>query len=141
MEADHDNGEQPWYQEGLRFKCTGCGKCCTGGPGYVWVSEEEIDTMAQHLGISPAEFMRKYIRQRDNRYSLIELKRSGYDCVFLRDKKCLIYQARPRQCRSFPWWKENLSSPQSWEITSRSCEGMNDQAPLVPCSQIQSELF
>ena len=33
---------KPWYAEGLRFKCTECGQCCTGAPGYVWVNEEEV---------------------------------------------------------------------------------------------------
>ncbi|MCH7752933.1 MAG: YkgJ family cysteine cluster protein, partial [Planctomycetes bacterium] len=46
--ATGDNG-QPWYQDGLRFKCTGCGNCCTGSPGYVWVNQAEINALAAHL--------------------------------------------------------------------------------------------
>jgi len=49
--------EKPWYQDGLRFKCTGCGQCCTGSPGYVWVSPEEAEAMAKHLKI-PLERIR-----------------------------------------------------------------------------------
>lgn len=131
---------EPWYKDGLRFTCTGCGKCCTGNPGYVWVTVEEMGAMAKVLGISIDEFKRKYIRQRDNRYSLVEMKHRNYDCVFLRDNKCLVYQARPNQCRTFPWWKENLHCKESWEIASRSCEGINDQAPLVPYAEIQEAL-
>jgi Fe-S-cluster containining protein len=131
----------PWYKEGLRFKCTGCGACCTGNPGYVWVTVEEISSIAKLLGISTDECTMKYIRQRDNRYSLVEMKLRNYDCVFLKDSKCLIYQARPKQCRTFPWWKENLHSKESWDIAARSCEGINDQAPLVPYTVIAEALL
>jgi uncharacterized protein len=130
----------PWYKEGLRFQCTECGKCCTGGPGYVWITEEEIVEMAEFLNISPDVFKKTYVRRKDNRYALIEKKSQNYDCVFLKDKKCSIYKARPKQCRTFPWWKHNLISEESWKEASISCEGINDQAPLHPLSEIM-ELF
>lgn len=128
----------PWYKDGLRFKCTECGKCCTGPSGYVWVSEEEMSAMAQELSISVEVFKRKYTRVRDNRYALTERKTQAgdYDCVFLKDKKCEIYKARPTQCRTFPWWKENLNTEESWKLAAQECEGINDQAPLIPYSQI-----
>ena len=44
--------EKVWYEQGLRFTCTTCGNCCTGGPGYVWVTDEEVDRLAAHLGLS-----------------------------------------------------------------------------------------
>jgi Fe-S-cluster containining protein len=144
---DHDDSTQegtdssPWYRDGLRFKCTGCGKCCTGSPGYVWVTVEEMSSMAKLLGISTDDFTKKYVRQRFNRYALVEMKLRNYDCIFLRDSKCLVYQARPKQCRTFPWWKESLFSKESWEIAAKSCEGINDQAPLVPYDMIQKALL
>lgn len=129
----------PWYKGGLRFACTECGKCCTGASGYVWVTEEEIIAMAGQLNISVDLFVRRYIRQRDNRYALIEKKTAGgeYDCIFLKDKKCQVYQARPVQCRTFPWWKENLNSEASWKKAGEECEGINDEAPLVPFEEIE----
>lgn len=128
----------PWYKEGLRFKCTECGKCCTGSTGFVWVRQEEMEAMATSLNMPLEQFKKKYIRQRDNRYALIEKKtpQGDYDCIFLKDKKCQVYQARPLQCRTFPWWKENLTSEESWNLAAEECEGINDQAPLLPYSQI-----
>ena len=130
----------PWYKDGLRFKCTECGKCCTGSPGYVWVSEEEMCAMAAVLKISVDQFKRKYTRQKFNRYALIEKKSltnaGDFDCIFLKDKKCQIYQARPSQCRTFPWWQENLNSEESWKLAKNECEGINDDAPVVPYEQI-----
>lgn len=131
--------QNPWYKDGLRFSCTGCGKCCTGSPGYVWVDEQEIAAMASHLGITIELFKRRYIRQRDNRFALIEMQASNFDCVFLRDRKCIVYEARPRQCRTFPWWRENLRSKESWELAAKTCEGINDSAPLVSFDEIEAK--
>ena len=42
--------EKPWYSGGLAFECTRCGHCCTGDPGFVWVTEEELAAIAKFLG-------------------------------------------------------------------------------------------
>ncbi|MBI2809856.1 MAG: YkgJ family cysteine cluster protein [Candidatus Melainabacteria bacterium] len=127
----------PWYKDGLKFKCTGCGKCCTGFPGTVWVSDEEIEALAKTLNISPEEFARKYTRRIGNRLSLKEHART-YSCVFLDGKKCTVYDARPKQCRTFPWWSENLDSPEEWKETASNCEGIDSpDAPLISLDEIQ----
>lgn len=133
----------PWYKEGLRFKCTECGKCCTGKPGFIWVSKEEISAMAAFLNISQELFKRRYIRSRDNRFALIEKKTDAGDvaCVFLKDKKCEVYQSRPAQCRTFPWWKENLNTEESWKLAAEGCEGINMDAPLIPYSEIVQSIL
>lgn len=140
METPHNDSSSslPWYKEGLRFKCTECGKCCTGAPGYVWVTEQEIEGMAMALQIPVTDFKRKYIRHRDNRMALIERKvaPNEYACIFLKDKKCQVYQNRPIQCRTFPWWPSNLKSEESWKLTAEECEGINPEAPLYPYDQI-----
>ena len=115
---------KPWYQEGLKFKCTGCGKCCTGSPGYVWIEEEEIEEMAKFLNISVKEFKCKYTRFAHGRLALLE-KKVSYDCIFLKDKKCLLYEARPRQCKQFPFWPHILKSKESWEEAKKECEGID----------------
>lgn len=132
--------EKPWYTNGLHFKCTGCGKCCTGSPGYVWVKEEEIEAIAAYLQISIQDFGKKYLRRVNNRYSLIE-KSKTYDCIFLEDKtKCKIYPVRPTQCRTFPFWPHQLKSEQEWESTASYCEGINREAPIVPYEAIKEQL-
>jgi len=139
--ADQDAAAEQkpaWYKEGLRFQCTECGKCCTGTHGLVWISQEEMEAMAASLNISLQRFKMKYVRRRDNRYALVEKKNSegNFDCIFLKEKKCLVYQNRPTQCRTYPWWRENLNTEDSWKLAATECEGINDQAPLVPYSQI-----
>ncbi|MEI8366501.1 MAG: YkgJ family cysteine cluster protein [Parachlamydiaceae bacterium] len=128
--------DKPWYAEGLRFKCTECGQCCTGAPGYVWVTKEEIVALATHLNLSLKEFSKKYLRHVYGRYSLLE-KKDSHDCIFLKDKKCQVYMARPTQCRTFPWWPGHLSSPESWQEAASSCEGIRPDAPIVPFDTIE----
>jgi uncharacterized protein len=136
------NGENvdPWYKDGLRFKCTGCGQCCTGSPGYVWISPDEIKALAKHFNITEEEFISKYTHKIGNRLSLREHPRN-YDCVFLKGKQCQVYDLRPKQCRTFPWWSENLKTPEDWQETAARCEGINHpDAPLISLGEIKKDL-
>ena len=129
------SGEQPWYAEGLRFECTQCGNCCSGGPGAVWFTPDEAVVMARAVGVTLEVFMDRYTRRMGGRRSLKELVRDGkHDCVFLdRDSRpgkaiCQPYKARPTQCRTWPWWPENVETPEAWEGTKKRtpCPGMGN---------------
>jgi Fe-S-cluster containining protein len=119
------DASQPWFADGLQFKCTGCGDCCTGGPGYVWVNQQEIDALAKRLGIAPDVFEKQYVTQVGVRRTLKELKNRGYDCVFLdaTTRRCTVYEDRPRQCRTWPFWDSNLKSPEAWQSACEACPG------------------
>lgn len=136
------NEHKPWYAAGLRFKCTECGQCCTGAPGYVWVSDEEIIAMAEHLKLPLEEFVPRYLRLVNGRYALLErpVSPTTYDCIFLKNKKCSVYTVRPRQCRTFPWWQHNLDSPEDWRAAASYCEGISEEAPIVPLTTITEQL-
>lgn len=129
-----------WFKNGLRFKCTECGKCCTGAPGCVWVSEEEIIAMAEELDMEIETFCKRYIRQIDGRLALKELPGDSYACVFLQGKRCRVYRTRPKQCRTFPWWQHNLSSKEAWLEAAKDCEGINDEAPLHTYEEIMKQM-
>lgn len=120
--------KEKWYGGGLRFECTQCGNCCSGPPGYVWVTREDIARIAESLGRSDGVLDRKYVRRVGLRYSLTE-KPDG-DCVFLKRKDgksyCGVYDARPLQCRTWPFWSQNLRSANSWRQASETCPGMNN---------------
>lgn len=130
--------DKPWYHKGLRFTCSQCGDCCTGAPGYVWVNKQEIAEMAAVLGETDiAEFERKYVRKVGIRKSLVEF--SNGDCVFLDEsRKCQVYNARPRQCRTWPFWESNLKSPAAWEETCEVCPG-SGQGKLHSIEVIESQ--
>lgn len=125
--------KSPWYREGLRFECTQCGDCCTGEPGHVWVDADEIRVLATFLGVSTSQFRRRYVRRARNRNSLTE-KPNG-DCVFY-DRGCTVYPARPGQCRSFPFWPQNLRSSRSWDEVEKECPGAG-RGRLYPLEEIQ----
>ena len=129
---------QPWYAAGLRFECTGCGQCCTGGDGYVWVTMREIRALASRFGLEPDEFGRRYLRRFEGRYALVDA--AGGTCVFLRGKSCTVYEDRPAQCRAFPWWPVNLKSPEAWKRAATSCEGISEVAPVVVADVIEPQL-
>jgi len=130
--------DQPWYADGLRFDCTGCGDCCTGAPGYVWINQAEIEAMAARLQMDVEQFERQYVRRIGVRRSLIEL--ANYDCVFLdpQTRKCKVYQQRPRQCRTWPFWNSNIKTPQSWEATCEVCPG-SGRGKLYSIEQIEEQ--
>ena len=135
-----EQDSDPWYKDGLKFKCTGCGKCCTGAPGAVWISDEESNEIARHLNISINEFIAKYTRIINGRRSLNENKKS-FDCVFLNGKQCEIYTLRPKQCRTYPWWPKLIESKEAWNEESKWCEGINHKdATIVPFSDIIKDL-
>ncbi|MCA9120916.1 MAG: YkgJ family cysteine cluster protein [Planctomycetaceae bacterium] len=116
--------EQLWYKDGLRFKCSQCGDCCTGAPGYVWVNQAEIEGIAAEIGESDVEaFEHEYVRKIGIRRSLREFPNG--DCVFFdaEKRKCTVYNARPRQCRTWPFWDSNLKSPEAWADTCEICPG------------------
>jgi len=112
-----------WYEAGLPFRCTACGDCCTGDPGVVWVNEDEIAALAAHLGLDVEAFEREFVRRKGIRRSLHE--RFNGDCVLFdsETRSCSVYQARPTQCRTWPFWKQNLASPRAWAETCEICPG------------------
>jgi Fe-S-cluster containining protein len=140
--VEPEKGDDVWYADGLSFQCTQCGNCCTGAPGFVWVSEIEIDRFAIHLNIDRETFVRKYCRQIGDRISLKERKslKGEYDCVFLKEidvpdgsnknrtkkkRVCTVYDVRPLQCRTWPFWDGLLASPEAWESATDRCPGIN----------------
>ena len=119
-----------WYADGLKFSCTQCGNCCSGPPGYVWVNAQQRADIAEHLGLDAETFLEDYTQKVGNRYSLIE-KSNGtdLDCIFLETRNgkrtCSIYEVRPTQCRTWPFWTENLASRQAWADAGVTCPGID----------------
>ncbi len=129
--------KQTWYFEGLRFRCAGCGGCCSGAPGYVWVNKAEIEALAAAVGVDVNAFEEKYTRKVGIRRSLVEFPNG--DCVFFdrENRSCDVYKVRPRQCRTWPFWQSNLRSPETWEETCEECPGAG-RGRLVPRREIEA---
>jgi Fe-S-cluster containining protein len=129
---------EPWYKDGLRFRCTRCGHCCTGEPGFVWVDDQELAAIADHLGEPVEEVKARYTRWTARGRTLRE-KPSG-DCVFYdRQAGCTVYPVRPPQCRTWPFWESNVASPERWQQTCDVCPG-SGQGDLISAEEITRRL-
>ena len=88
--------------------CFACqGRCCTGESGYIFVNKAEVEKICKLLEMDIKEFVPKYLFKKGYKYSLKEVVyNDSYECVFYdRDSNgCTIYDARPLQCRTFPFW-------------------------------------
>jgi len=88
--------------------CSTCrGSCCRWG-GYVWVTEEEMIEIAGVMNLDLEDFAEEYVKAAYGRLSLQERLRDGeYHCALFDpyNNCCLVYQVRPKQCRSFPFWE------------------------------------
>ena len=131
-------GKEKWYSDGLKFKCSGCGDCCTGAPGYVWVNKQEIRDLAKLAELEVAEFEKQYVRRIGIRKSLVEFPNG--DCVFFdnEQRNCKVYDARPRQCRTWPFWDSNLKTEDDWERTCQECPG-SGKGKLYSLEQIEQQ--
>ena len=139
-----------WFHKGLQFSCHMCGHCCSGSTGSVRFTEDEAVKMASHVKVSKEQFYSDYTRRRGNKknkyYELKELRTSSgdYDCIFL-DRVtmpgksiCSLYDARPVQCRTWPFWEENLVSENVWKAVSKGVEGCAGIGigPVIPYTDI-----
>ena len=132
--------KEPWYADGLRFECTRCGNCCTGPSGTVQVSPEELASLAASLDLARHEFRAMYTRTLPNgELSLRERQREdgSYDCIFWKaGTGCTVYAQRPRQCRTWPFWRGNVDTPGHWKEAGLDCPGIG-AGPLTPGAEIR----
>jgi Fe-S-cluster containining protein len=115
-------GGEALIRHGLRFSCQGCGECCRGPGGHVFLTEGEGGQIAAHLGISTAAFFSTMTRHSEGRLALADMPNG--DCRFLGEDGCAIYPVRPRQCRSWPFWFANLRSREAWKSAAQRCPGI-----------------
>jgi len=111
-----------FFKEGLRFECQRCGQCCTIPDGYVFIHPKEIATMSHHLNITVEEFLRVYVSKMDGQLVLNSFPNG--ECIFY-NNGCTIYDVRPRQCDTFPFWPYNVDSESDWIELSKECPGVN----------------
>jgi uncharacterized protein len=130
--------EQCFYDEGLRFGCTRCSNCCRHTPGYVFLSAGDLRSLSSALGLPEADVRSRYCREVAlgvvTRLSLKE--KPNLDCVFWEGEGCSVYEARPLQCRSFPFWASALSSRAEWDETASHCPGIG-RGPVHSRAEIE----
>lgn len=88
--------------------CSSCGgRCCKGRPGYIWISQEEIEELAKFLDVTEKELEKGCLKRVGEKTSIKDYSyKNERVCFFFDNEKnnCSIYAVRPKQCRTFPFW-------------------------------------
>ena len=136
-EARGPNG--PWYAEGLRFACRpDCGLCCTRHDdyAYVYLDRGDVARLAAHFETTTKEFRARFTK-RDGGHTVLLMDQAA--CPFLEGTRCSVYGARPTQCRSFPFWPENLKTEARWRRLGEFCPGIGE-GETVPLHVIRDRV-
>ena len=108
----------------VRFKCQqGCSNCCKSG-GVVLISVEDVAKISKYLKLSKEDFLKRYTKKDSNKIFLIDQEIN--DCIFLEYDKCRIYPVRPVQCKTFPFWPQNMKSEKRWNTIMDECPGIGE---------------
>jgi Fe-S-cluster containining protein len=115
VDKTDNNDGMSWARDGIRFQCQGSGKCCVshGEYGFVFLTLGDRQRFARHLGVTTHFFTRKYCDRTNGNWHLKE-DPARLECMFLKNKACSVYEARPTQCRTWPFWPEVLNS-KTWK--------------------------
>ncbi|MEK9658254.1 MAG: YkgJ family cysteine cluster protein [bacterium] len=104
------------------FKCQGSGNCCRC-PGYVYVTDQELENMAKILDMNPADFRQQYTKTRSG-WTLVSDPRFRPACFLNDQQRCKVYDARPKACRSYPDWPSIWKDDASVIHESTLCPGL-----------------
>jgi Fe-S-cluster containining protein len=131
---------KPWYAEGLRFQCQGSGKCCSsrGEYGFVYLTPEDARNMARELNLGLRDFKKLHCQKTDGALHLKD-DASSPDCRFLKNNRCEVYAGRPVQCRTWPFWPENMKAKAWNKAVVEFCPGVG-KGPVRDLKDIKSQM-
>jgi uncharacterized protein len=104
-----------------KFQCDQCGLCCERG-GLVYITDSEINSIADFLGLSTMKFRQQYVRK-ENGWNILSSQDFNQDCFF-KNGICSIYAGRPRQCKTYPNWPEIWESETDLKLEALQCKGL-----------------
>ncbi len=108
------------------YQCQRCGNCCKWH-GEVLVDDEELQKIAEFVGMPLYDFIAEHTDLRRNRQGLTLKEKENGECEFLEDGNiCRINDVKPKQCAGFP---NDWSFP-GWE---KICEAIP-----VPVAELKS---
>ena len=118
-------------ENGLCFTCqAGCAACCKIS-GKVEISDQDVVRMAQHIGVEEHVFRQKYTRGNKKSLELEELETGP--CVMLdANDRCSVYEVRPLQCRTYPFWDEVIANDFTWLLERDFCPGIDKGQRFSP---------
>lgn len=118
-----------WFESSISFACTACGRCCKSKSTRVFVNPSEIEELAACKTITLSDFVKSYTNTMTDESGkvLVSLKSHATkdQCVFLEGNTCSVYNARPTQCRTYPFWPQHMIGAAEWKSESKNCEGID----------------
>jgi len=128
------------YKKGIRFKCQGSAKCCVsrGSYGFVYLSKKDIKRLSDYTSLKIYEFINLYCDKTEGFTHLKEKNKLG-NCLFLDNNSCSVYNARPTQCRTWPFWPENIKSKNWKENITKFCPGIG-KGKIITKIEIQKQI-
>lgn len=117
-----------FFDSGLRFSCKKCSNCCRGGPGNVFLSQNDLTKLAEWFNLSESDFVKGFCRKatwRDGSSVVSLLEKENFDCIFW-DGGCTVYEVRPVQCVTYPFWKWVIDDESTWRSEKQECPGIDE---------------
>jgi uncharacterized protein len=132
-----DNNKLYRLLEKIDFKCQRCSSCCRISPGVVFLTENDVEKISSFLDLTINDFIKKFCREiiRNDKTVVGLLEKSNYDCIFW-DNGCVVYQARPIQCITYPFWPVIVESESRWNKEINNCPGINKKSNLTTDEKI-----
>ena len=129
------------FKDGIKFECQGSGNCCVSREsyGYVYLSTNDLKRFAEYFNLSIKDFKSKYYEITDGFIHLTEKKNINGKCIFLKNNRCTVYKSRPTQCRTWPFWNENMEAKIWNEEIQSLCPGVG-KGKIIKKSQIEKKL-
>ena len=126
-----------WEKESLRFECqSDCFKCCEK-PGIVYFDKKSIENASKITKLSPAQFRKEFLKRNDGQW--VHEVEDRNPCAFLTPEGCSIHFGKPIQCRSYPFWSENMTSKAMWKLVGGFCPGIGS-GPHIAVATIRNFL-
>lgn len=81
-----------------QFDCGKCARCCEVLRPVL--KPADVKRLAKFLGLSEAKLRSKYLQWDEEEQGDTF---NAQPCPFLKDNRCVVYDARPENCRSYPY--------------------------------------
>lgn len=130
--------QEPWYKKGLRFECNKCGDCCAVWPGFVWLVGDDVAVLAKYLNMPEQKVIDNYTNKNPDNL-VIQRTSSGACPLFKPNFGCTVHEAKPNQCRTYPFMRLMEGAKEDWEKLTDKCPGVN-QGPLIPADEITARI-
>ena len=120
-----------FYEQGLRFACTRCSRCCRHTPGYVFLSANDLARIGEGTGLPEAQVRERFCRTVDpGGFPRLSLKeKPNLDCIFWEGEGCSVYAHRPAAVPQLPLLELQPVLPGRLEAGGRGLPGDRPRAP------------